>query len=59
MHIAYTHLKLLIMEVCKSDVCGRPLFANPVTIIDAAEVGWYKKTRRSIGKIGEHYIIVG
>ena len=21
------------MEACKSDVCGRPLFANPVTFI--------------------------
>ena len=23
------------MEACKSDVCGRPLFANPVTFMDA------------------------
>ena len=30
--IAFKHLKLWIMEACKSDVCGRPLFANPVTI---------------------------
>ena len=29
--IAFTHLKLLIVEVGKFDVCGRPFFANPVT----------------------------
>ena len=25
--ITFTHLKFWIVEVCKSDVCGRPLFA--------------------------------
>ena len=31
--IALTHVKLWIVEAWKSDVCGRPLFANPVTYI--------------------------
>ena len=29
--IAFTHRKLLIVEVDKFNVCGRPLFTNPVT----------------------------
>ena len=31
--LAVFNLKLLIVKVGKMDVCGRPLFANPVTIM--------------------------
>jgi len=33
--MAVFNLKLLIVKVNKLDVCGRPLFANPITYIDS------------------------
>ena len=40
--MAVFNLKLLITKVDKLDVCGRPLFANPVTNIVVLHIITYK-----------------